>query len=152
MRLPLRSVREYAAKFFFFILYAEDSFEWIRRHDFRFSIERRPLERQFDMKMADLTKIFKCLQNLGWVYNYRYDKFTHRFSVRVPMWLDISEIGKMTNRYVQFDPHYGEMNTHVDWWYIRNMAKAYEENQKKLSEMVSAEETKARTPEEILGK
>jgi len=115
----LSKIKESDAKLFFLILYGDTTFPWIRRQETRYVVDVRGLCERFkningrsrSETEKEMTKAFKRLQNIGWLYNYRHDKFFHRFAVRIPEWLTISELGKLTEKYVPKDPKYGEDNS-----------------------------------------
>jgi hypothetical protein len=147
------NVKIYAARVFFVILYAEDSIPFIKRQDHRFAIEVKSFNQYADLAGKDMMKVFESLSNLGWVYNFRKEGFHYRFSVRLPNWVELSEIGRMTNRYVPLDPKFNEDNSKVDYHTIKEISINYKANKKILAEMVTVEEGKDHIPtvEEVLG-
>lgn len=112
MDSSLRVVMERDAKVFFWILYAEDTKTWVRRQDCRFAINRNDFINRFkpsgSRKYDWSDRMFQRLQNVGWIYNYRRDKFTIRFSVRIPNWLQLSPYAKVSEKYVPQDRRFGE--------------------------------------------
>lgn len=118
-----------AIKLFFVILYGEHEFIWIRRHGFRFALEVRPTVLQFGCRSVEqATEMFKHLVDLGWIYHFRKDKFTYRFTVRPPHWLGLSETAPLTERYVDWDRKYdGEDDRHITYEFIQALRKSYPE-------------------------
>ena len=152
VRLKMRDVKVYAARIFFVILYAEDSIPFIRRQDERFAIEVKSFNQYGDLALKDMLKVFETLSNLGWIYNFRKESFHYRFSVRLPNWVELSEVGRMSNRYVPLDTRYNEDKSHVTYELIQKINHDYKMNKQKIADMVTIEEGKTHIPtvEEVL--
>lgn len=128
-----------AIRLFFILLYGEHRYPWIRRHGYRFAIDRTPVRELLGVRTrSDVDKLFVFLRNMGWIYSYRQDVTAFRFTVRPPHWLALSGTAPLTERYVQWDRQYDGDNKHIDSKYINALSSSYPERRASFDNLVEA--------------
>ncbi len=146
MDTKLLGLPEKDARIFFFLLYAEDTFKWVRRQDTRFAVDKTEFIERFKpskiRKYDWVDRMFQRMQDRGWIASYRHDKITIRFTLRLPSWLQVSPYAKLTERYVPKSRHYGEdestnlvIGQGAKYSYVlKNEKEAYQQLQDELAE------------------
>lgn len=165
MRSDRRKIQHKDASVFFSLMYGATTYPWVRRQDNRFVVHPISLKEMTDIPQAEQEKMFKRLERIGWIYNYRRDVMGHRFSMRMPEWLAVSEIGKLTEKNVPKSRAHGEDTSDApstpprSFWTggadLNPFAKEREAKEKLIEERMELEiestNSELPTPEELIG-